>query len=149
MSIWVLPTYIGIQNALIIPFHSNGGHGEDRGNDAEVCHETTETAEENSKDPIPLKKIITMIPSGGKHRWKKVASQKHISHVFFRKFPGTMEVRKNGVRLRKNGAKLQNIGKFWKEQTTPKALFLFPFLNKRVSFIKRTRLFKILLFIIL
>ena len=90
-----------------------------------------------------------MIPSGGKHRWKKVASQKHISHVFFRKFPGTMEVRKNGVRLRKNGAKLQNIGKFWKEQTTPKALFLFPFLNKRVSFIKRTRLFKILLFIIL
>ena len=68
---------------------------------------------------------------------------------FFRMFPGTMEVRKNGVGLRKNGAKLQNIGKFWKEQTTPKALFLFPFLNKRVSFIKRTRLFKILLFIIL
>ena len=58
-----------------------------------------------------------------------------------------MEVRKNGVRLLKNGTKLQNIGKFWKEQTTPKALFLFPFLNKRVSFIKRTRLFKILLFI--
>ena len=61
-------------NALVIPLHSNGGHGEDRGDNAEVCHEATETAEENSKDPIPLKKIITMIPSGGKHRWKKVAS---------------------------------------------------------------------------
>ena len=57
----VLPTYIGIQNALIIPLHSNGGHGEDRCDNAEVGHEATETAEENSKDPIPLKKIITMI----------------------------------------------------------------------------------------